>query len=45
MVDQHTNLQDFLILLPCCGVLLFVALVVGGIFLMLHLMGPPQKNQ
>jgi hypothetical protein len=42
MVEQSTNLQDFLILVPCCGVLLFVALTVGGILLMLHLMGKPK---
>ena len=44
MVEQSANLQDFLILVPCCAVLLFVALAVGGVFLMLHMMGTPQQQ-
>lgn len=43
MVEQSTNLQDFLILVPCCAVLLFVALIVGGVLLMLHMMGKPEQ--
>lgn len=45
MVEQSVNLQDFLILLPCCAVLLFAALAVGGVLLMLHLMGTPGQPQ
>lgn len=45
MVEQSTNLQDFLVLVPCCAVLLFVVLVVGGLFLVIHLMGSPQQRR
>lgn len=44
MVEQSVNLQDFLLLIPCCAVALFVALAVAGVFLMLHLMGPPEQG-
>lgn len=44
MVEQSTNLQDFLVLVPCCGALLFVALVVGGVVLALKLMGAPPRS-
>lgn len=45
MVEQSANLQDFLVLVPCCAVLLFVALAVGGLLFVVHLMGTPQRPQ
>lgn len=45
MVNQSANLQDFLILGPCCAVLLFVLLAVGAVLLVLNRMGPPSQNQ
>jgi hypothetical protein len=43
MVEQSVNLNDFLLLVPCCGVLVFLALAVGGVLLMVHLMGSPEQ--
>lgn len=45
MVEQSTNLNDFLLLIPCCGALLFAAIVVGGVLLMLRWMGAPEPPQ
>jgi hypothetical protein len=41
MVEQSVNLNDFLLLVPCCAVALFLALAVGGVLFMVHLMGSP----
>lgn len=43
-MGQSVNLNDFLILVPCCGVLLFAAFAIGGVLLMVHLMGGPENN-
>jgi hypothetical protein len=45
MVNQSANLQDFLVLGPCCGVLLILTLVVGGVLLMLRTMSHPAKPE
>ena len=45
MVNQSVNLQDFLVLGPCCGVLLLLVLVVGGILLMLRTMSRPPSER
>lgn len=45
MVETSVNLQDFLILVPCCAVILIVALAVGGLFFIIHLMGPPEQRK
>lgn len=42
MIERSTNLNDFLLLVPCCGALLFAALVVGGVLLALQWMGRPE---
>lgn len=44
MVERSANYQDFLVLVPCCAVLLILALVVGAVFLALHMMGTPQQQ-
>jgi hypothetical protein len=43
MVEQSVNLNDFLLLVPCCAVALFLALAVGGVLFMVHLMGTPEQ--
>lgn len=45
MVHQSTNLNDFLVLVPCCAVLLLVALLVGGVLLVLKLMPHHQPER
>jgi hypothetical protein len=45
MVEQSANYQDFLVLVPCCAVILFVALTVAGLLFMVHLMGSPQQQK
>jgi hypothetical protein len=45
MIEQSVNLNDFLLLVPCCGVLIFLVVVVGGVLFMVHLMGSPEDAQ
>lgn len=44
MVEQGTNLNDFLLLLPCCGALLIMALLVGGVLLLTQVMKAPEPS-
>jgi len=44
MVEQSVNLNDFLILVPCCAVVLFAAVAIGGVLFMVHLMGGPERR-
>jgi hypothetical protein len=45
VVEQSANYQDFLVLVPCCAVLLFVALAVGGLLFVVNAMGTPQQRK
>ncbi len=44
MVEQSANFQDLLLLVPCCAMILFVAVAVGGVLFLVHVMGTPQQQ-